>query len=274
MRIAFVGKGGSGKSSISWLLSRYFSADKKVLAIDADYNMDLMHNLGIEEKDITFLKNSEKDIYDVFNLSIDENAFKITDNFKEEVFSINPDDKFTQKYCKNINDNLKLMVLGDHDQETMYSGRCSHAYAKSIKFYLPYLKTKEDEIVLVDSVAGTDMVNYGLYLGVDAIFCVVEDTKNSVAVMNSAKKIAEEYQIPFYTVLNKFTEKECKYIDEEDLITKFYFDPAFADYEFEEISEKNLLAYKEFESFIDGKKSENNIHRLESWKEKNKKYIL
>ena len=94
MRIAIIGKGGSGKSSISWLLSKYFSATKKVLSIDADYNMDLMHNLDVSEDTITFLKNSEKDIYDTFNLPITENAFKITDNFKDEIFSIFPDDEF------------------------------------------------------------------------------------------------------------------------------------------------------------------------------------
>ena len=54
MKIAIIGKGGSGKSSISWLLTNYFSQNKKVLAIDADYNMDLMHNFGIEEEKITF----------------------------------------------------------------------------------------------------------------------------------------------------------------------------------------------------------------------------
>jgi CO dehydrogenase maturation factor len=47
MKIVVMGKGGSGKSSLSWLLSKYISKSKKVVAIDADHNMDLTSNLGI-----------------------------------------------------------------------------------------------------------------------------------------------------------------------------------------------------------------------------------
>lgn len=274
MRIALVGKGGSGKSSVSWLLTKYFSSNKKVLAIDADYNMDLMHNLNVSEDNINFLKKSEKDIYDVFDLAITDNAFKVTETLKEEVFSIFPEDDFTKKYSKQIDTNLALMVLGDHDDETMYSGRCSHAYAKAIKFYLPYLKLAGDQVVIIDSVAGTDMVNYGLYLGVDVIFCVVEDTKNSVMVMNSAQKIAQEYNIPFFALLNKSIDNSKKYIDDSEVVAKFSFDPAFANYDYQSLSKNNLEECKKVEIFLKDVKVKNNIIRLQKWKEKNKNYII
>ncbi len=270
MKIAIIGKGGSGKSSISWLLASYFSKNKKVLAIDADYNMDLMHNLKAPEEKITFLKSAEKDIYQIFNLPIEENALKITEKFKEEIFTLEPADSFTQKYSYEINKNLKLMVLGDHDYETMYSGRCSHAYAKSIKFYLPYLKLGENQISIIDSVAGTDMLNYGLYLGVDAIFCVVEDTKNSIMVMESSRKIADEYNIPFYALLNKTNGDDLKNIDEIQFVAKFYLDQALSEYEYEKVIEKNLESCKNLEFFINKIESKNNIYRLDHWKEKNK----
>ncbi len=54
MKIAVVGKGGSGKSSVSWLLTEHIlqNSNKKVLAIDADYNMDFSYLLAPEKTDI------------------------------------------------------------------------------------------------------------------------------------------------------------------------------------------------------------------------------
>ena len=210
-------------------------------------------------------------MYDIFGLNLEENAFKITEEFQQEGFSIYPDDKFTKKYALDINQNLKLMVLGDHDQETMYSGRCSHAYAKSIKFYIPYLKTKKDQIVVIDSVAGTDMVNYGLYLGADLIISVVEDTKNSIMVMESAKKIASDFKIPFYCVLNKIQDSDLRNKN-LDYVTKFHFDKALIDYEYEKVSEKNITACQELENLIKKNEAKNNISRLIDWRNKNQEY--
>ena len=47
MRIAFVGKGGSGKTTSAAVFSRYLAElGKPVLAIDADINQHLGHALG------------------------------------------------------------------------------------------------------------------------------------------------------------------------------------------------------------------------------------
>ncbi|MDR0607093.1 MAG: hypothetical protein LBG52_01785 [Candidatus Peribacteria bacterium] len=47
MKIAIVGKGGAGKSSISRLITQYLlHQNKQVCAIDSDHNMDFMDTLG------------------------------------------------------------------------------------------------------------------------------------------------------------------------------------------------------------------------------------
>lgn len=273
MRIAFVGKGGSGKSSISWLLANYFAQNKKVLAIDADYNMDLMHNLGVSEYSKPFLKTAEKDIYDIFNLSLEQNAFDVIKDNKTEIFNLSESD-FVKKYSHQINSKLSLMVLGDHDTETMYSGRCGHAYAKSIKFFLPYVNLKEDEVVIIDSVAGTDMVNYGLFLGVDVIVCVVENTPNSAMVMKSIQKISSEYDIPFVCVVNKYNDQSLKNIPVDiNPVALFSFDQSFSNYSFSDISVSNIEACRNLEEYIyKNIFKKNTIYRLENWKNKNQEY--
>lgn len=50
MKIAFVGKGGSGKSTVTWLFASHLAKNSSaVLAIDADYNLDLLHNFHLTE---------------------------------------------------------------------------------------------------------------------------------------------------------------------------------------------------------------------------------
>lgn len=265
MRIAIVGKGGSGKSSLSWLFSRFLSEQGySTLAIDADYNMDLAHNLQVNLQDYTLLKTAEADIYKHFNLNLSQNIFDAIKNTTVEMFQWN--DSFMQKYAQRINNNLSLMILGDHDNETLYSGRCSHAYAKAIKFYLPYLKVEPQQVVLIDSVAGTDMLNYGLYLGVDLIICAVEDTKNSVGVMHSTQKIAQELNIPFIAVQNKTLQNATAHIAEATA-AQFTFDPALASYSYKEVNPENeQQCHKLFSHIFSTYKVQNTVTRLERWK--------
>ena len=50
MKIAFVGKGGSGKTTLSALFARHLAATgRPVLAIDADINQHLGVALGLDE---------------------------------------------------------------------------------------------------------------------------------------------------------------------------------------------------------------------------------
>lgn len=61
MKIAFVGKGGSGKSSLSWLFVKTLeSSGSDVLAIDADHNMDLTSNLGLDPDTTTLMRTTDK----------------------------------------------------------------------------------------------------------------------------------------------------------------------------------------------------------------------
>ncbi|WP_194921294.1 nucleotide-binding protein, partial [Catenulispora rubra] len=52
MKIAFVGKGGSGKTTLSALFARQLAADgAEVVAVDADINQHLGVALGLGERE-------------------------------------------------------------------------------------------------------------------------------------------------------------------------------------------------------------------------------
>jgi len=202
MRIAVCGKGGAGKSTLSWLLTRHAAESGRVLAIDADYNMDLAHNLGWrDEEGAAFISHAERDFYDYQGLT--DKDFYVDLPAKENLrpFTFDPSDNFTQKLTRAAGDNISLMIAGPTHENLLYGHRCSHAYVSSLKYYLPLLQTKRP--VIVDSVAGTDMVSYGMYLGVDAVTVVVEPTVNSMGVFRQISAITREFGIPVFAILNK-----------------------------------------------------------------------
>ena len=56
MKVAFVGKGGSGKTTLSALFCRYLaSSHSPVIAIDADINQHLGDALGLSEEELTLV---------------------------------------------------------------------------------------------------------------------------------------------------------------------------------------------------------------------------
>lgn len=60
-------------------------------------------------------------------------------------------------------------------------------------------------MVVVDSVAGVDMVAYGLVLGVDLVLSVVEPTAQSLAVNEEVRRITAQFGVPHLVVGNKVT---------------------------------------------------------------------
>jgi CO dehydrogenase nickel-insertion accessory protein CooC1 len=63
MIIGVLGKGGSGKSTVSTNLVKFLASKKEhtVLAIDADHNMDITYNLGVTEE-FPYLGGSMSDL--------------------------------------------------------------------------------------------------------------------------------------------------------------------------------------------------------------------
>src|SRR3954468_1493491 len=56
MRIALVGKGGSGKTTVSALLIRHLAAGgRPVVAVDADINQHLGAALGLSDREVSAL---------------------------------------------------------------------------------------------------------------------------------------------------------------------------------------------------------------------------
>jgi len=193
MKLAILGKGGSGKSTVAAHLARWFSENKySVLAIDADHNMDLGFNLGIRPG--VFLGSDPDEIKDFVGVRR-EQSFKEALTAAEEKqlhFFLSPADPYTKKYTNTSDNNMMLMTAGPHTDRVRTHGACSHSLAAPLKVYLPRLNLKENEIVIIDERAGTDPVATGILNGIDLALVVREQTANSYRV---AEQIVEELKI-------------------------------------------------------------------------------
>jgi len=207
MKIAFVGKGGSGKSSISWLAVKTLEdMNKHVLAIDADHNMDLTSNLGISPENTPLMRTTEKEFMEKMSVCNDKNCTHNTlDKNHLPTFTI--DDEYTKSITYPVSSKINLINIGLGSPDILFSSVCSHGLSGPLKYYLGLLDAK-DSWVVIDSVAGADMLNYGLYAGIDAVIGIVEPHRNSVKVFEQIQDICRKTMIPCYAVINKPVDNE------------------------------------------------------------------
>jgi len=204
MIIGFLGKGGSGKSTCSTLMTNFLhDQGNLVLAIDADHNMDLAYNLSptIDVKPIggTFLELREN-----FGINLeDKTDILFTENLPDFRFSINPKDKYTERHSVEIKPKLHLMMSGPQNELVLYGSHCSHSLAAPLKIFLPLLKLKENEFVVVDEKASVDAVSTGIPTGFDLAVVVSEPREHSVRVAKQITDLLEWYGVKYVTLLNK-----------------------------------------------------------------------
>ncbi|QQR92609.1 MAG: AAA family ATPase [Candidatus Iainarchaeum archaeon] len=280
MRVAIVGKGGSGKSSVSWLLARQLSKNgAHVLAIDADYNLDFAHNLGWnEEMQTRFLNQSEADFNTYQQMTPKERHLDLPLREKHIYFSSNPADSYTSKYMMPSpqDPHIQLAISGKYHEESLYGNKCAHNYMKMIKYYLPLLQTSRGNYTIIDSVAGTDMVVYGLYLGIDLLVIVVEPTRHSIGVYHQIKSVAHAFNIPVRAILNKYQENEqTKKIENdlgEDLIGKIPLDNAIPLASFDTLQPHTLSAVNQIQKQLESISfdPQQAIVRIKEWRLKRK----
>ncbi len=190
MRIAFWGKGGSGKTTTSASFITYLSEkfkDKNILAIDADSNVHLGGMLGIEEMPAYLGSNFD----DLANLLEGSNTLYKTLGFSPipEVGSIPPsnesafvfpkqDDPILSKYTTQRG-NIQLAVAGPHEKEDE-SDSCYHVKLFSLELLLHRLLDTKEDWVVADITAGVDTMGTSLIAAYDINLFVVEPTRKSV----------------------------------------------------------------------------------------------
>jgi CO dehydrogenase maturation factor len=273
MKIAFVGKGGSGKSSVSWLAVKTIEdMGSSVLAIDADHNMDLTSNLGLDPETTPLMHKTEREFME--HVGVIEEG-KVSGVLAKDIatlptFTFNPEDAYTSSIATKVTDKISLINIGLGAPDVMFTGKCAHGLSGPLKYYLGLLDEKDDYVV-IDSVAGADMLNYGLYAGIDAVIGIVEPHRNSVKVFEQIQDICRKSLIPCFAVVNKPTDNEFY----KDFIAKnstiilgeVPFDESVMNYEYAGILNETKQAMRSIVEKVKRLKKRGNLSTIKTFQE-------
>ena len=202
MKIAITGKGGSGKTTIAAGLSLLFSDEgKQVIALDCDPDTNLGLTLGFAGAgDITPISEMKELIAERTGVdSLDK---------PQTFFKINPKvDDIPEKYAVK-HKNIRLLVMGKVDKA---AGGCMCPENTFVKRLISHLVVSQEDIVILDMVAGTEHLGRGTAGAVDACIIAVEPTEVSTATALRIKKFAGQLGIKkIYFVGNKIQQKNDK----------------------------------------------------------------
>ncbi|MGW0861773.1 ATP-binding protein [Streptomyces sp. NPDC002611] len=234
MRIAFVGKGGSGKTTLSALFSRHLArSGAPVLAIDGDINQHLAEALGGLEKSAPPLGahlSSIKDLLRGTNPRIPspEAMIKTTPPGRgSRLLRPLGDDELHTRHVGRAG-GVPLMVTGEFDESDL-GVACYHSKLGAVELYLGHLLDGPGEYIVVDMTAGADAFASGLFTRFDLTFLVAEPTRKGVSVYRQYRDHAREFGIRVAVVGNKVTcEEDLLFLKEEvgdDLLTHLNHSP-------------------------------------------------
>ncbi|MBX3074732.1 hypothetical protein KF728_01315 [Candidatus Obscuribacterales bacterium] len=216
MRIAFLGKGGAGKTTTAAGFVKY--AAKKfssVLAIDADVNAHLLAALNFEK-----IRGNKIELGEICDQIFDYLRGERTDvgakqmlgttppSFKSSFIRVAGDDPFLAAYALR-SENILLLTVGTY-KESDVGGSCYHTKLRGLAGVMHHLLDLPEDIVVADTTAGTDNIATSLSFAYDVNVFVVEPTLKSLRVYSDFLDIAPQLAERVFVIGNKIETEDDK----------------------------------------------------------------
>jgi CO dehydrogenase maturation factor len=216
VKIAFVGKGGSGKTTLASLFTAFLAdAGKPVLAIDADINQHLAVALGASEEEAIawptlgdnmglikeYLRGENPRIADAASM------IKTTPPGRGSRLVRPFEDNPIFQACFREFGGVRLGVTGQFDEDDL-GVACYHSKVGAVELMLNHMVDGAGEYVVVDMTAGADSFASGLFTRFDVTFLVCEPTVRSIGVYRQYLGYAKDFGVKVAVVGNKISDDE------------------------------------------------------------------
>jgi CO dehydrogenase maturation factor len=213
VRIAFVGKGGSGKTTSAAMFSRYLAElGRPVLAIDADINQHLGQALGHDGpppralgSDLPWLKDHLRGTNPRI-ASADAMIKTTPPGHGSRLLDLDPAGELLQRYAGEVG-GVRYLVTGEFDEDDI-GVSCYHSKTGAVELYLNHLVDGPGEYVVVDMTAGADAFASGLFTRFDLTVLVSEPTRRGVGVYAQYAEYAGNHGVVLRVLGNKVTEAD------------------------------------------------------------------